>query len=239
MVGQSLIEAAAVRKQINEFEKLNIAVNAYQLKWDALPGDDPKAAQYFTNIASGNGNGRIEPFSTNYFCQWGTESCMFWGALYQSQLWEFNADKTTAEPTASLQCGTGARYPCFMGRGTIGYVVETSADATGLVSTDRRHHISLVSDSQGGTATWYGGNYIYGYASISPTEARLFDTKIDDSLPLTGIFLARSNHHPQYRSTLATPGGSSTGDSCVSVSAGNPYANATTIDCIMTLETQF
>ena len=71
LVGQDLIRAATLRAVISEQERLQTAVNTYELKFNQLPGDDPTAQVHFGaaacpdpgtsagNLCNGNGDGLI------------------------------------------------------------------------------------------------------------------------------------------------------------------------------------
>ncbi|GAB2838650.1 prepilin-type N-terminal cleavage/methylation domain-containing protein [Pseudoduganella ginsengisoli] len=54
--GQGLIDSAKVKNIIQQSNSLTAAVNAYQDKFRALPGDDPLATTHVPG-ATGNGNG--------------------------------------------------------------------------------------------------------------------------------------------------------------------------------------
>jgi prepilin-type N-terminal cleavage/methylation domain-containing protein len=54
--GQGLIDSAKVKNVIQQSNSLTAAVNAYQDKFRALPGDDPLATTHVPG-ATGNGNG--------------------------------------------------------------------------------------------------------------------------------------------------------------------------------------
>ncbi|GJJ05776.1 hypothetical protein RugamoR64_63140 [Duganella rhizosphaerae] len=54
--GQGLIDSAKVKNIIQQSNALSAAVNSYQDKFHALPGDDPQATVHAPG-ATGNGNG--------------------------------------------------------------------------------------------------------------------------------------------------------------------------------------
>src|ERR1700712_2229391 len=54
--GQSLIDSAKVKNIIQQSNSLSAAVNAYQDKFHALPGDDAQGTLHAPG-ATGNGNG--------------------------------------------------------------------------------------------------------------------------------------------------------------------------------------
>ena len=71
LVGQDLINAAAMRAQISQIEKYSTAVHTFQSKYGGLPGDlsDPYATQFgfqSRGVArgQGDGNGVIEGANT-------------------------------------------------------------------------------------------------------------------------------------------------------------------------------
>ena len=60
LVGQDLIQAAAVRATISQIEKFNTAAHAFQLKYSCLPGDCATAGNFgfvARGSAAGEGDG--------------------------------------------------------------------------------------------------------------------------------------------------------------------------------------
>jgi prepilin-type N-terminal cleavage/methylation domain-containing protein len=61
--GQGLIESAKVKNVIQQMNSLTAAVNAYQDKFNALPGDDLLATSHVPGATSnGNGDGQISEY---------------------------------------------------------------------------------------------------------------------------------------------------------------------------------
>src|SRR5688572_13725625 len=58
MGGQTLIKAAQVRKAITNTDKFRTALNIFQTKFDALPGDLPNATGYW-GIKGGTGSDSV------------------------------------------------------------------------------------------------------------------------------------------------------------------------------------
>jgi len=61
--GRELIENAKIANLAKSIEEIRAAVNAYQDRYRALPGDDKKVDKHIATLGSGdrgNGNGRIE-----------------------------------------------------------------------------------------------------------------------------------------------------------------------------------
>jgi prepilin-type N-terminal cleavage/methylation domain-containing protein len=62
--GQGLIDSAKVKNIIQQSNSLSAAVNAYQDKFRALPGDDIQGTTHVPNSAgNGNGDGQITEFA--------------------------------------------------------------------------------------------------------------------------------------------------------------------------------
>lgn len=60
--GQEMITQAKIKNIINDFNGVTAAVNSYQDRYRALPGDDPTAATRWTTqgAVKGNGNGAFD-----------------------------------------------------------------------------------------------------------------------------------------------------------------------------------
>ncbi len=62
--GQELITQARIRNVSNDFQSMTAAINLYQDRYRALPGDDPNAETRWTaagsETTSGSGDGRID-----------------------------------------------------------------------------------------------------------------------------------------------------------------------------------
>jgi prepilin-type N-terminal cleavage/methylation domain-containing protein len=57
--GQEMITQAKIKNIINDFNGVTAAVNTYQDRYRALPGDDITAATRWAGAVSGNGNGAL------------------------------------------------------------------------------------------------------------------------------------------------------------------------------------
>ncbi len=60
MVGQNLIFAAEIRKQVKQVQEYTLAYNTFKLKYGCIPGDCINATEFFTSSSNGNGNGKLE-----------------------------------------------------------------------------------------------------------------------------------------------------------------------------------
>src|SRR6202012_3386774 len=99
LVGQDLIEAAAVRAQVSQIEKYNAAVHTFQSKFNCLPGDCANAAEFGfvargTDRGQGDGNGVIEGSIWHTMCSDNSPGCvsacgeteLFWKDLSDADL---------------------------------------------------------------------------------------------------------------------------------------------------------
>jgi len=57
--GQEMITQAKIKNIVNDFNGITAAINSYQDRYRALPGDDLGAATRWAGTVSGNGNGQI------------------------------------------------------------------------------------------------------------------------------------------------------------------------------------
>ena len=85
--GQELLESAKIRSIAQDFQHYSLSVGMYQETYQALPGDDSKAALHFASTTSGDGNGQIT----------GGEADLFWQHLNKASI--INSDTT---PTSKL-----------------------------------------------------------------------------------------------------------------------------------------
>ena len=77
--GQELITQARIRNVANDFQSVTAAINLYQDRYRALPGDDAGAKARWSTTTSGNGNGEI---AGDYNSTTDTdESRLFWQHL--------------------------------------------------------------------------------------------------------------------------------------------------------------
>lgn len=65
VTGQSLIESAKTRSAIKEIEQMQTAIRAYQLEFDALPGDHEDAYDYFGDECGSDSTSRVRGCNGN------------------------------------------------------------------------------------------------------------------------------------------------------------------------------
>src|SRR6185295_7484847 len=96
-VGTDMIEASKIQAQMKQFDQLTAATQAFETKYNGLPGDllaaDASAyGMHSRNGASGRGDGNRHIDTANSaspsFTHFGGESALFWNDLAYSKLIE-------------------------------------------------------------------------------------------------------------------------------------------------------
>jgi prepilin-type N-terminal cleavage/methylation domain-containing protein len=196
LAGQSLINAATVRAQITQIERINTAANTFRVKYGYLPGDikDPDASSFGFQSrgiyeGEGDGNGLIEGIQVNYlgsynsFFEGAGETGMFWVDLSTAHLIDggFSSASATASSglnlTPSSNPSLGAFFPpAKMGSGQ--YILVFSSNGV--------NYYGVVGISSVTTL-----NAALTYTQSTPAQAYAIDAKIDDGLPQSGTVTAR------------------------------------------------
>ena len=65
--GQEMITQAKIKNVVNDFNGMTAAVNSYQDRYRALPGDDSSAASRWTGVVAGNGDGIFGTSGTDFY----------------------------------------------------------------------------------------------------------------------------------------------------------------------------
>src|SRR5574340_1236183 len=118
--GQELITQARIRNVANDFQSVIAAINLYQDRYRALPGDDRGAVARWTNTGDGSGDGILDG-TYNTACNNAsvTEDCLFWHHLRLAGLiGGANTDRT--QPVNAAQGRTGIQNG---GLGLVGPVI--------------------------------------------------------------------------------------------------------------------
>ena len=84
--GQEMITQAKIKNVVNDFNGITAAVNSYQDRYRAMPGDDLQASTRWASasVPNGNGNGQIAGLYNNALAAVATsaqESNLFWWHL--------------------------------------------------------------------------------------------------------------------------------------------------------------
>jgi type II secretory pathway pseudopilin PulG len=198
MQGQELIEAGKQRKLISEINELNIALQTYKLKYNAIPGDHINATTFFSSCGSytvttcnGDGDGYLRE-------TWPQEVDAFFVHLHLANILPLKSMAQFANNSRQL-----ASFPKseFLATGGL-YSYGTS---TSPITAPNKNMFFL-----------YRNYYmISGQGSaINPEQAFGLDTKIDDGNPLLGKVIAGTGPYDSQGTecltgTLATASSSS------------------------------
>jgi prepilin-type N-terminal cleavage/methylation domain-containing protein len=203
LVGQNLIDAAAVRAQISQIEKYNTAANTFRGKYGYLPGDipNPYAAQFGflprgTYKGQGDGNGVIQSITMSGGFTWGIgafegEQAMFWVDLSTAKL--IDGTFSTATPGAFVTSTiTGTTIDQYFPQAKInsaGHVFVASGGWSfwGTVGQDSINYF-YVANVTGTTAASTGQPLTIPLMTV--TQAYAIDKKMDDGMPQSGSVMA-------------------------------------------------
>ena len=198
LIGQDLIAAASVRATIGQIEKYNTAVNTFQGKFGAMPGDLSAAAASAFRLSSGNGaagrgdhNGMIDGTVAKP-AAWSQEAGFFWVQLSQAGLIDgsFSESLDGATPVAIVAASVATTFPAArLGRGN--YINVGSAAGQNF------YQIAGIT----GTSTT---GAVSSYLGLTPTELYSMDTKLDDGSPLTGCVQARGGNGTASGATVSS-----------------------------------
>lgn len=204
MVGRELIFASTIRAQASQIESYNTAVNAFLIKYDALPGDIPEPAASGFGFAprgqyagEGDGDGIIEGISSDAAGQndgqliLGGETGTFWVDLSQAKLIEgqFNTVTPTWGGYIAPQY-TGKVMP-FAKIGDNNSIHVWSGGWKGYsMGGDGKNYYEIANYTAGETGGISGTGAGYPMTGLSPIQAYAIDSKIDDGLPQSGKVIA-------------------------------------------------
>jgi prepilin-type N-terminal cleavage/methylation domain-containing protein len=190
--GQSLIASARISTQVQQLTQYETAYRAFQLQYDAIPGDMVDASDYWPGATNGDGNNRIT-HNADYAYLINAENIKFFEHLSR-------AGVVSESYTNVWSLGEG--YPALGlddGKGMIaaGFVRSDNIERLQLSgAAGYKPHIAAlylnvanpsVSDS----------TYNDGAGVMTSAQAKNIDKKIDDGAARTG----RYQSHRAYNST--------------------------------------
>jgi len=195
LVGMDMIKAAELRSTISQVQKYQAAVNTFQTKYGALPGDmlsaQAVAFGFFseTTLAGTrghqDGNGFIEGGCGG--CNLGQgEALSFWVHLSQANLIDGSLGTS---PNATIVPTTGA---------VTANVTVPSQSLPASKITPTQYFIIFYTGSAIFNYFYLtpvmtiptSGAYTFGAVGITPIQAYNMDVKLDDGIPITGVVAA-------------------------------------------------
>jgi prepilin-type N-terminal cleavage/methylation domain-containing protein len=191
--GQELIRASELNSVVNDANKVKVAINAFKLKYNALPGDMPNAQSYWgvnascaagtagtgTQTCNGTGDGVVTSYGPGSLTT----------PMEQFLTWQHLAN-------AGIYPGT------YSGGGTTNYTCTTANCPSGKIS-GMFYYVGNMWNNAGnaGTNGWWwadggapssfvaglsAGGYP-GSAIVTPPEMASVDGKYDDGRPAMGL----------------------------------------------------
>jgi hypothetical protein len=227
LVGQSLINAAAMRAQISQIEKYNTAVNTFYTKYNCLPGDCANAgslgfAARGSNPGQGDGNGIIQGSqgTGNGYFEGGGETVMLWMDLSQAGLIAGNFNSASSTVSATITTANAGSYFPAAQIGGGNYIYAWSGGYNQGQSTLAPDGINYFGLSSAVTV----GSYVYSSPGLTVAQAYAIDTKVDDGFPQSGKVMAM---YLQFQSGQFVTWGAGGGNMGASGANHGPTTSAT------------
>lgn len=230
LVGRDLIDAAAVRSQIAQVEKLSSSTHTFQTKYNNyLPGDipNPHATNFGLTTArgiyegTGDGNGVIQGINSNTynanagFQQAIGETVVFWRDLSDAVLIDGRFTSATNNAVSAVRIPSTMLDRYFpqakIGNGNYIYVSAFRGTTSGS-GTDSSDGLNFFSISKvtavAPTLSWE----MYSDPGMTVRQAYNIDKKVDDGLPQLGKVTARYyDYNVQMYNYVWAAGGEVTG----------------------------
>lgn len=222
LVGKDLIEAARIRSQITQLERISTATNAFKDKYHALPGDIyAHAADFGLHPGNGTGprdDGNIQGFDgTSPIHSVWYEPVYFFAHLVQAgllpQSFLTGNNRTTDPARQNLPCQVFHGGDPLSGEGT--YYTMALTGVTGMVAQTFRGYVWVylgISDCA------LDGDFPHpDYDPVMTTQqAYSIDVKLDNGVPNTGSILAMKNDSQViYTDNGVAENGDQHADDCV------------------------
>jgi prepilin-type N-terminal cleavage/methylation domain-containing protein len=197
--GQELIRASELNSVVSDVTKFKTAINAFKLKYNALPGDMPNATAYWGTASGGCPNGSGSGTQTcngdnNGKIAWeNSESFRTWQHLAIAGIIPGNLSGVYTS-TVLIAPGTNAPTSKLSGAGYmigyLGYYTDPN-----WFPSDYGHIIELA-----GSTTNYYASY-----TLSPADQAAMDGKVDDGKPAYGTIMSlNSNYNACTTSSVPT-----------------------------------
>ncbi len=184
LVGQDLIKAAEIRATVSQFEKYNAAANTFRTKYNGMPGDLRNPGNFglaATNASGANGladgDSLLESGSCSNAYGLGGESGIFWTHLAQANLIDTpTTSLTDYTAVAAITVSDSYLPPARVGKGNRFHITNFS----GL-------NYYVMANISATTITTCA---LTAADALSPQEAFMMDSKMDDGAPATGIVVS-------------------------------------------------
>jgi len=256
LVGNDLINAAAIRSQISQLEKYNIAVRTFQGKYGQLPGDmDGNLASQFGFIARSGTDGRGDNngvIISNCYCgtklplypvglyPWdqAAEALFFWEDLSQAGMIDglFNTATDAAAPS-NITSNFDKYFPAAKIGSSNFVTVYSGGFYDGVDFSNPGDNFFTISVPQIITVT---GNYTSN-VGMTVHQAYNIDKKLDDGLPLIGKINTLYNQGTGFPIKYSPSAATDSATTCYNTTS-NTYSIATNkgtgVNCALSFKMQ-
>jgi len=194
ILGMDLIRAAAIRATVGQLEQLNVAVYAFRVRYNGLPGDlhvDSTAELGFFSMTGagagflagwGDGNSLIEAVDSDQALAKG-ETLVFWRHLSEAGLLNGSlGNELSHDPSVN---GTPIS--------DIGQWLPSAKVGRGNYIAVYAHNTRNYFELNAITAIGGDGSYTADAPSVPGLEGYSIDAKIDDGAPCTGTVITRGS----------------------------------------------
>jgi prepilin-type N-terminal cleavage/methylation domain-containing protein len=209
LTGKALMESSAIRSLVAKVNEYKGAIRQFELDYDGLPGDIKDASSYFSGVADGDGNEKVDSETSN--------------EPFEAVRQLVSAEMITVKGTLTGLWGTGFVAASSGVSGNVPYAVKDFLIYIRCCSTTDyarslafNNHIAVFA---------INSNDDYRDGILTPLEAYEIDTKIDDGLPDYGFVGASAGYAGGYSTT--TPCYTGTGATSVYQNANATYKDAT------------
>lgn len=222
LVGRDLIRTAGLRGDIAEFHRLDMAFNAFRVKYNCLAGDCVDASSYLSGATNGNGDGWISTAWTSYaLCgQVGyaeSESASAFDSLARASMIKMSPTPGLSPVSSNGVWQAGVDLLAIPSHPDWGVIVVVACASAGSDNMPIGHRYLV-----GGKGSSEAGSFETASPAYSTADAFYIDNKTDDGRPLTGAVISAEVTTYDDGFARATTNPTSSG-ACVSDAANNPY----------------
>jgi len=206
--GQSLVNQAKLRTVITDIDKYKVAVNAFRLEYDTIPGDMSNAESYFgaANTNNGNGDGRIPRGSQEVFLLW--QHLSLAGFIKGTYTGAGDGGANNSTPDVNVPSAYGGKV-CLGTR-----YGQDSIGAPSDLKPNKDIQFLVMGGIRSGTDCTNKG--------FKPKDNLSIDTKIDDGLSNSGIIMGIEGANTSNNIT-----------NCENLSTGVYNLSRNSIECIL------
>ena len=218
LLGRDMIRMSEIRATVAQVEEFKTASNAFNLKYNCLPGDCRNATNFLSGTGNGDGNGKLDSVTFRFNA---IEYLYAWQHLAMAGL--IKGSYTTVISGATYQADIN--YPSGELGGGFGVINLQAFAGGGLAGTGKLFPAQYGNTLLLGTPWADASSYVPIRAAMTGLDAKRIDEKYDDGLPGYGNIVTWMN------TSNYSPGCSSTDDATTAVYVNTSSLSANGIRC--------